>query len=127
MITRYCGQLKIDLGCDGLFKGRLKFSGRITTSRGDPWEFNDVLVDFEDLDTVDSGTRDEKAFDIAAVGAIHFGSMYGPGYDPETDGGEVPDWAPAPWLAQQINDNVMVADQGYCIRRSNDGPTTYIG
>ena len=127
MATRYCGQMKIDLDCEGLSEGRLKFSGRITTSDGDPWEFDDVLVDFEALDAIDPGTPDEKAFDIATAGAVHFGSLYGPGYDPEADGGEVPDWAPAPWLAQQINDDISADDRGYCIRRTKDGANTYSG
>lgn len=119
MATRYCGGMKIDLDCEGLFEGRLKFGGRITTSEGDPWEFDDVLVDQQD--------PDEKAFDIAAAGAVHYGSLYGPGYDPETDGGEVPDWAPEPDVASAINDDISHNDRGYCIRRTKDGANTYCG
>ena len=118
MTTRYCGQLKIDMDCEGLFEGRLKFVGTIITPEGDRWYF-DVLVK--------PGIPEQRAFDMAAAGGVHYGSMYGPGYDPDEDEGTIPNWAPAPSIARNINDSVAVADQGYCIRREIDGPTTYIG
>ena len=119
MITRYCGQLKIDLTFLDVKDGRLRFGGVITMPEGYTWCFDNVLVNRSPLDWV--------AFDIAAAGAVHYGSLYGPGYDPETEGGEIPDWAPRPEVASKINDALLVADQGYCIRREVDGPTTYSG
>jgi hypothetical protein len=119
METRYCGDLRIELQFRGAEGDRLRFSGRII-HQGSEWPFDHVLVDR----TTESELP--AAFDIAAAGAVHFGSKYNRGYDPAEEG-EIPAWAPPVDVAQAFNDRAAIDDQGFCIRREPDGPDTYSG
>jgi len=123
METRYCGDLTIELRFHGAEGERLRFSGRILLQELE-WPFDHVLV--ERNRTTESEGVLPAAFDIAAAGAVHFGSKYNRGYDPAEEG-EIPAWAPPVDVAQAFNDSTAVDDRGFCIRREPDGPNTYSG
>lgn len=122
MKERFCGEAKIELEPNGKVsdgeRENLLFKGRIVVGP-DWWEFDRVQVQTD--------TESEEAYDIAAAGAMHYGSLYGTGYDPQTDGGEIPDWAPPADFADTINDSASLDEKGFCIRREIDGVDTYSG
>jgi hypothetical protein len=118
MKTRYCGDNTIELEYVDKEGDRLRFKGRVINGT-DWWEFDNVLVDRPE--------PSEKAYDIAASGAVHYASLYGSNYDPSSVGGEIPDWAPPSDFADRVNDALDFEPEGYYIQREIDGPATYIG
>lgn len=114
MQERFCGQLKIELDVVGLNADEhLVFRGRVILGQ-DWWEFDNVIVQTEE-DT-------PEGYDMAAAGAVHYGTLYTPDHD-----GPVPDWAPPEDFCLDAVCAVSADDKGYCIRREIDGPTTYSG
>lgn len=103
--TRYCGGVTIELEYLGYREDddHDQFFCRVTADQH-VWQYDAVFVESQDTT--------EEAFDIAALGAVHYGSKYNLGYE-----GSIPDWAPPRDIAQAINDAALVDDKGYVISR----------
>ena len=124
MKTRYCGEITLELKhLDSPLGEHIlhhRFQVRLFLDDERVWEYDQVLVE------TNSDIVRESDYDIAAAGAVYFGSKYGIGWDEETEG-EIPEWAPDREVAQEINDSAQFDDVGFCIRREIDGPDTYSG
>ena len=117
MKERFCGELKIELevigeAADG-HDTNLVFGGRAILGDAS-WTFDNVQVQ-TDIET-------EEAYDIAASGVVHYATLYTDDHE-----GEVPDWAPPTDFCNDAIEAIAFDDRGYCIRREEDGPTTYSG
>jgi len=96
---RYCGALVIEIrdeiGSDEY--GRDKFRGRIVLPSGKTWNFSSLTC------------RGDAS--RAAEAAISFGSCY----TSDNRGSDVPEWAPPPEIANEIDANQDYAPEGVTI------------
>ncbi len=124
MATRYIGNARITVKFDGYRPPHLQYSGRIVVPMGSggkvSWPFSDLgISEYSHPGPADS----PEAFDAAAAAAADFGSYY----TTHNRGDDVPDWAPAPEVADAIEDATAYAtdEEGrglHAVRRSKDGP-----
>lgn len=114
MAVRFCGELTIRLHFTGSdYQGTISHDGRHL------WTFADQYpprVGWGEGIGYDS----PAAYDMAAEGAIGFGSYY----TTHNRGHDVPDWAPKPENADTISERSELSRDGsgqYIIRRKKEG------
>ncbi len=113
MARRYIGDAIVDIRYDDRhsdYRGSVKAGGRT-------WKFTDL---HEPRYGFGHGVDTPEAYDKMAASAVAFGSYY----TTHNRGGDTPEWAPSPSVADAIDDAVsyVINDKGqYEVRRSLKG------
>lgn len=109
MITRYCGDVEIQMEIIGTDKDFQPLAGGRVIVGQDWWEFDNVIVK--------SPAITPATYDMIAHQACMFAGLYGTMYDCSEQGGEIPGWAPPADFADRVNDALDLSPEGYVIRR----------